>query len=152
MIATTLITMLKNIDPILTGELLHILDDMGHGDQLMLVDRNYPAFAAGVPVVQLGEVGVLRAGQAILSVLPLDSFIEFSLERMEVSDDSSIVTETQQSFIDLASQHEGRAVVCGVVPRFDFYERARQCFAVVHTLETAPYSCFILHKGVVFDD
>jgi L-fucose mutarotase len=144
--------MLKNIDPILTGELLHILNDMGHGDQLMLVDRNYPAFASGVPVVQLGEVGILRAGKALLSVLPLDSFIEFSLERMEVSDDPSIITDTQRSFIELAQEHEGRQVACGVVPRFDFYERARECFAIVQTLETAPYSCFILHKGVVFDD
>jgi len=144
--------MLKNIDPILTGEFLHILNDMGHGDQLMLVDRNYPAFASGTPVVQLGEIGLLRAGQGILSVFPLDSFIEISLERMEVDDDPSIVTETQQSFIDMATSIEGRPVACGVVPRFDFYERARDCFAIVQTLETAPYSCIILHKGVVFVD
>jgi L-fucose mutarotase len=144
--------MLKNIDPILTGEFLHILNDMGHGDQLMLVDRNYPAFASGNPVIQLGEVGVLRAGRAILSVFPLDSFIEFPLERMEVDDDPAILTETQQAFGAMAAEIEGREVTYGVVPRFDFYERARGCFAIVQTLETAPYSCFILHKGVVFDD
>lgn len=143
--------MLKGIDPILTGEFLHILNDMGHGDQLMLVDRNYPAFASGNAVVQLGEVGVLRAASAILSVFPLDSFIEFPLERMEVSDDPSLITDTQRELIDLASSIEQREVTCGVVPRFDFYGRAEGCFAIVQTLETAPYSCFIFHKGVVFD-
>lgn len=62
--------MLKGIDPLLSGDLLHILDDMGHGDVLMLVDRNYPAVASGRPVIRLGEVTVLRAAQAILSVFP----------------------------------------------------------------------------------
>ena len=68
--------MLKGIDPLLSGDLLKILDDMGHGDQLLLVDRNYPAAASGKPVIRLGEVGVLRAARAILSVLPLASFID----------------------------------------------------------------------------
>lgn len=143
--------MLKGIDPILTGELLHVLNDMGHGDQLMLVDRNYPAFAVGIPVIQLGEVGVLRSGAALFSVMPLDSFIESPLERMEVSEDPTIITDTQQAFIDLATSAEQRQIACGVVPRLEFYGRAQGCFAIVQTLETAPYSCFILHKGVVFN-
>ena len=80
-------TMLKGIDPLLSGDLLKILDDMGHGDVLLLVDRNYPAAASGKPVVRLGEVSVLRAATAILSVFPLDSFVDHPLERMEVDDD-----------------------------------------------------------------
>ena len=71
--------MLKGVDPLLNGELLKILDEMGHGDQLLLVDRNYPAAAAGRPVVRLGEVGVERAVAAILSVFPLDSFVAHPL-------------------------------------------------------------------------
>ena len=80
--------MLKGIDPLLSGELLRLLDDMGHGDLLLLVDRNYPAAASGRPVVRLGETTILRAAEAILSVLPLDSFVDCPIERMEVDDRS----------------------------------------------------------------
>lgn len=143
--------MLKGVDPLLSGDLLKILDDMGHGDQLLLVDRNYPAVASGRPVIRLGEVSVLRAAEAILSVFPLDSFVERPLERMEVDNDPTKTTPVQDSLLALASQVEGHALTFGVVPRLDFYDRAKQVFAVVHTLDTVPYGCFILHKGVVFE-
>ena len=143
--------MLKGIDPLLSGELLRILDDMGHGDQLMLVDRNYPAVSSGRPVVRLGEASIIRAATAILSVLPLDSFIAHPIERMEVEDDPVRTTPTQDELLALASSVEGRELQFGVVPRLDFYQRARGVYAIVHTLDTVPYGCFILHKGVVFD-
>ena len=142
--------MLKGIDPLLNGDLLKILDDMGHGDQLLLVDRNYPAAASGKPVIRLGEVGVLRAASAILSVLPLDSFIEHPLERMEVEDDPIKTTSLQQDLLALARASEDRKLEYGVVPRLEFYQRAKHVYAVVHTLEDQPYGCFILHKGVIF--
>jgi L-fucose mutarotase len=141
--------MLKNIDPLLSGDLLKILDDMGHADRLLVVDSNYPAAASGKPVIRLGEVGVVRALRAILSVFPLDSFVERPLERMEAFDDPSIVTDVQREVLATATELDGRSLQYGVIPRLDFYERARTCYAVVHTLETAPYSCFILHKGVI---
>jgi L-fucose mutarotase len=140
--------MLKGIDPLLRGELLHVLDDMGHGDQLLVVDRNYPAAASGKPVIHLGEVDIPRAMRAILSVFPLDSFIERPLERMEVNDDPSELTHVQAEVLEIARAVDNPQLEFGVVPRLDFYERAKSCFAVVHTLESAPYSCFILHKGV----
>lgn len=144
--------MLKGIDPLLSGDLLHILDDMGHGDVLMLVDRNYPAVASGRPVIRLGEVSVLRAARAILSVFPLDSFVEHPLERMEVDNDPTKVTPTQEVLLALAREYEGRDLEYGVVPRLDFYERAKSAFAVVHTLDTVPYGCFFLQKGVIFEE
>jgi L-fucose mutarotase len=144
--------MLKGIDPLLRGELLHLLDDMGHGDRLLLVDRNYPAASSGRPVVHLGEVTVLRAASAILSVMPLDSFIERPLARMEVDDDPGKTTPVQDAMLALASEGEGRALEFDVIPRLSFYEQARDCFAVVHTLDSVPYGCFVLTKGVVFDD
>jgi L-fucose mutarotase len=142
--------MLKGVDPLLSGDLLKILDDMGHGDQLLLVDRNYPAAASGKPVIRLGEVGVLRAAKAILSVFPLDSFLDHPLERMEVEDDPEKTTSLQDALLTLAREIEGRPLEYGVIPRLDFYQRARQAYAVVHTLEDQPYGCFILHKGVIF--
>lgn len=143
--------MLKGVDPLLSGDLLKILDDMGHGDQLMLVDRNYPAVSSGRPVIRLGEVTILRAATAILSVLPLDSFIAHPLERMEVEDDPVKTTPVQDDLLALARAAEGRDLEYGVVPRLDFYQRAQGVYAIVHTLDTVPYGCFILHKGVVFD-
>jgi L-fucose mutarotase len=143
--------LLKGVDPLLSGELLRILDDMGHGDRLLLVDRNYPAASSGKPVIRLGEASILRAAAAILSVFPLDSFVAHPLERMEVENDPVRTTVTQDELLVLASEAEGRSLEYGIVPRLDFYERASSAYAVVHTLDAAPYGCFILHKGVIFD-
>jgi L-fucose mutarotase len=144
--------MLKGIDPLLSGELLKVLDEMGHGDQLLLVDRNYPAASSGRPVVRLGEVGVERAAAAILSVFPLDAFVEHPLARMVVQDDPAVVLPHQERVLTLAQAHHSVPLEFGVVDRFGFYERAKQVYAVVHTLEAEPYGCFILQKGVVFPE
>jgi L-fucose mutarotase len=144
--------MLKGVDPLLSGDLLKILDDMGHGDVLLLVDRNYPAAASGKPVVRLGEVSVPRAARAILSVMPLDSFVDHPLERMEVDNDPALTTATQDELLALATHMEGRDLEYGIVPRLDFYDRAKEAFAVVHTLDAQPYGCFLLRKGVIFEE
>ncbi len=141
--------MLIGINPLLNGDLLKILDDMGHGDELCLVDRNFPAFATGRPVIRLGDSSIEKAGTAILSVFPLDTFVEHPLERMEVENDSSILTEAARELLEIARATHERPLEYGVVPRFEFYERAKAAFAVVHTLDARPYGCFILSKGVV---
>lgn len=143
--------MLKGVDPLLSGDLLKVLDDMGHGDQLALVDRNFPAQSSGRPVIRLGEVSIMRAARAILSVLPLDSFQPYPLERMEVEDDPARTTPVQEELLALASGAEGRPLEYGIIPRLDFYDRVKGVYAVVHTLDSVPYGCFVLHKGVVFD-
>ena len=102
--------MLKGVEPLLSGELLRLLDDMGHGDLLLLVDRNYPAAASGRPVVRLGETTILRAAEAILSVLPLDSFVDCPIERMEVDDDPGLTTRAQDDLLALARRVEGRDI------------------------------------------
>ena len=144
--------MLKGVDPLLNGDLLKILDEMGHGDQLLVADRNYPAFSAGRPVVRLGECGAERVIAAILTVFPLDAFVEHPLERMEVKDDPSLTTPGQDRVLEIARSTHPRPLEYGVVPRLEFYRRATDVYAVVHTLESAPYSCFILQKGVVLPE
>lgn len=144
--------MLTGIDPLLNGDLLKILDDMGHSDTLLVVDRNYPAASSGKQVVRLGECGVVRAVGAILSVFPLDAFVEHPLERMEVNEDPALTTPEQEQVLSIAQAAHPRPLEYGVVPREEFYRRAQDVYAVVHTLEAAPYSCFILQKGVVFPD
>src|SRR4051794_7218848 len=143
--------MLKGIDPVLSGELLKVLDEMGHGDKLLLVDRNYPAFASGKPVVHLGDISQLRAAEAILSVFPLDTFVEAPLERMEIEDDPSIVAPVQEEVLAVARANHEKPLEFRIVPRLEFYERAKGVFAVVKTLESRPWGCFLLQKGVVFD-
>ena len=144
--------MLKGIDPLLHGDLLKILDDMGHGDQLFVVDRNYPAFQAGRPVVRRGEAGAEALLTAVLSVLPLDAFVERPLERMEVKGDPALTTPLQDRVLELARAGHPRPLEYGAVSRSEFYRRAREAFAIVQTLEAEPYSCFVLHKGVVFPE
>lgn len=143
--------MLIGIDPVLSGELLKILDEMGHGDQLLLVDRNYPAAASGKPVIRLGEVSITRAATAILSVFPLDVFVDRPLARMEVDNDPALVTEAQTALLAIANDARETPIEFDIIPRLDFYERAKNAYAVVHTLDAKPYGCFILQKGVVFD-
>lgn len=142
--------MLIGIDPLLNGELLKLLDEMGHGDELLLVDRNYPAAASGRPVVRLGPASVTEAATAILSVFPLDRFVQRPLERMEVDDDPAVVGDSQAEVL-AAARRGWPELEFGIVPRLDFYRRAQSAYAVVHTLDNRPYGCFILRKGVVND-
>jgi L-fucose mutarotase len=143
--------MLIGIDPALSGDLLKILDDMGHGDELVIADRNYPVYSAGKPVVKMGEVGALRTFKAILSVFPLDTYVPYPLERMEVENNPVLVAPIQQRVLDFVREKYMPTIEFGLIPRIEFYDRARSAFAVVHTLEDEPYGCFILTKGVVFD-
>jgi L-fucose mutarotase len=76
--------------------------------------------------------------------------MEHPLERMEVEDDPLKTTSLQDDVLSLAIESEDRELEFGVIPRLDFYQRAKGAYAVVHTLEDQPYGCFILHKGVIF--
>lgn len=140
--------MLKNIDPVLSGSLLKALDEMGHGEKLALVDRNYPSKSAGAQVIHLGEIGIVRAAEALFGVFPLDSFIDHPLSRME-ADDQSDATPTHQQVLEVASRDHPRPLEYQVIPRPDFYAEAQSCLLIVQCLETAPYSCFIAQKGTV---
>jgi L-fucose mutarotase len=144
--------LLKGIDPLLHGDLLKVLDDMGHGDRLFVVDRNYPAHGAGRPLIRMGESGAERVIGAVLSVLPLDGFVDRPLERMEVKEDPGLTTPVQDRVLELARSAHPRPLEYGVVPRFEYYRRASEAFALVQTLEAEPYSCFILQKGVVYPE
>ena len=139
--------MLIGIDPLLGGELLKLLDEMGHGDRFAVVDRNYPASSSGRPVVRLGDVTVSRAISAVLGVFPLDAFVEHPLERMEGDSDSP--TEVQRDVLAVAREAFGADLDYAAIPRLEFYERAKTARFILHTLDPRPYGCFILQKGVV---
>lgn len=141
--------MLKNIHPLLNADLLHMLRSMGHGDELALVDRNFPAVTNAQRLVRLDGVNVIETTQAVLSVYPVDDFVSPPAFRMEVVGEPDNVTPMQQAFKQALDAAEGRDVALAGIERFAFYERARRAFGIVATSEDRPYGCFILIKGVV---
>jgi L-fucose mutarotase len=140
---------LKNIDPLLTGALLRVLDEMGHGDVLGLVDRNFPAHRYGRPVFDMRGSDTETAGRAVLSVLPLDGFVDSPIVRMQVDGSPEEVSAATARLTAVAEDAERRSVGIASLERFAFYEAAKEATAFVLTGETVPYSCYLLRKGVV---
>jgi L-fucose mutarotase len=139
---------LKGIDPLLSGELLRELDELGHGDLVVVADRNFPAHTQGAPVVRL-DAGAVDAMRAILSVLPLDTFVDHPLERIVPQDGAAGLDGVPAAVLAAAIEAEGRGLAFRDIPRMAFYDRAKQAHLVVLTRETAPYCDFVLTKGVV---
>ena len=144
--------MLRNVHPLLNADLLYALASMGHGDVLAVVDRTYPASAHGRRVVRLDGVGTTEAAAALLSVYPVDTFVEPAAFRMCVVGAPDAVPPVQLEFLEALRVAEGRQVDVGSLERFEFYRRCRDAFVVVATGEARPYGCFLLTKGVVNSD
>jgi L-fucose mutarotase len=146
--------MLKNLDPLLTPELLTVLAEMGHGDDLVLCDANFPAESVarttvhGRPI-RLAGADAPAAARAILSVLPLDDFVEVPVSRMEVSGDAHAVPPVQQEVQAVLDAAVPSPMTMRPVERFAFYADAKQAYAVVATGERRFWGCFIFKKGVV---
>ena len=149
--------MLKGIDNRLTADILRVLRAMGHGDVLILADTNFPADSVARATVtgKLLRMDNLTCGQAanaILSVLPLDTFVDDFAGRMEVVGKPAEIPPVQaevQAEIDLA---EGRPRPMISIERFAFYDLARQAYAVIQTGERRFYGCFMFRKGVIPPD
>jgi L-fucose mutarotase len=146
--------MLKNIDPIISAELIHVLMLMGHGDDLVICDINHPAVTIAREttygtLVSLTGCTIPAATKAILSLMPLDTFVEQPVMRMKVVGDPDgqvpIFAEMQR----VLDESEGKPVNMGAYERFDFYAAAKKSFAIVRTSDPGPYGCFILRKGVI---
>ena len=149
--------MLKNIDPLLNADVLYALRAMGHGDDLVLCDANFPAESVARETL-LGEllridgVDCPRAARAILSVLQLDRFVDAPALRMEVVGNPSELPAVQSEVQAEIDRAEGRSWPMGSVERFAFYEKARDAFCVITTGERRFYGCFIFKKGVLPPD
>ena len=147
--------MLKGIDPLLTPELLKVLAEMGHGDEIVIADANFTATTLGVgkPLIRLPGVGVLRACEAVLSLLPLDAAVAQPASYMQVSDTPAGYRSALQRDVITRLDAAGlaRAAQFAAVERFAFYDRVRAAYAIVHTGEMQPYANFIFKKGVISD-
>jgi L-fucose mutarotase len=141
--------MLKNIDPVLGPELLWILAAMGHGDELAVVDANYPARALHQRCVEIPAVDTARALTAISTLIPIDDFVTPAVWHMAPDGEPGARFEVHDRAAAILESAEGRAVPLAPLERTAFYARARAAFAAVATTDSAPYACFLLTKGVV---
>lgn len=145
--------MLKNLDPLLNADVLHALRAMGHGDTLVLSDTNFPSDSVARKTV-LGKLlridaSCPRAARAILSVLPLDSFVEHAVYRMEVVGNPKDIQPVQKEVQAEIDKAEGKSWPMGSIERMAFYEHAKKAYCVITTAETRFYGCFVFTKGVI---
>jgi L-fucose mutarotase len=141
--------MLKGIPSILTPELLKTLMEMGHGDELVLADGNFPKFAHPANVIRCDGHGIPELLDAILRFMPLDPYVEHPTVFMAVLPDDPYRPEIWPSYRKIGKKYEAAGLREETINKFDFYERAKKACAVVTTGETALYANIILKKGVV---
>lgn len=139
--------MLKGISPLLSPDLLHVLASMGHGDEIVLADANFPAATHGRRLVRLPGVPAPDVLDAVLSVMPLDTFVAQAALTMQVVGDATALPEVVAEFNVVLHRHGFPAA--SALERFAFYERAAQAYAVVATGETRIYGNVLLKKGVL---
>ena len=146
--------MLKGIDHRLNADVLRVLRAMGHGDVLIVADTNFPSDSVARATVtgellRMENLTCAQAVQAILSVLPLDTFVEDFAGRMEVVGNPADIPPVQQEVQAEIDRAEGRPRPMIGIERFAFYDMARQSYAVIQTGERRFYGCFMFRKGVI---
>ena len=146
--------MLKGIDRAVSAELMFVLMSMGHGDDLLICDVNHPAATIAKAtthgrLVDMAGCDLPRAAEAILSLMPLDTFVPAPVFRMEVVGDPGRIMPVHAAMQAVVDRAEGRAIAVEPLERFAFYAAARSAYAVVRTSDPGPYGCFILRKGVI---
>ncbi len=139
--------MLKNISPILSPELLKILMEMGHGDEIVIGDGNFPAASVAQRLVRLDGHGVPEILDAILQLMPLDTYVDAPVALMD-NNDAANRPAIWAEYEEVVRANEGEKAF-ELVERFAFYDRAKKAYAVIATGETAIYANIILKKGVV---
>ena len=141
--------MLYNIDPILSPELLYTLRAMGHGDEIVLGDANFPAESIGPTCIRADGSDCSDVLRAVLSLMPLDTFVPHPAHSMAVVDDPDTTPEAVAEFQTIIGEVAGDSRTIKPIERFAFYERAAKAFAIVQTGERRLYGNVILTKGVV---
>ncbi len=144
--------MLKNIPKILSPELLKVLCEMGHGDTICLADGNFPSQSVGknAIVIRMDGHGMVELLDAILTLFPLDSYVQTPVNLMQVMPGDTVATPIWDEYKKIIAEKGGRdASAIGQIERFAFYEEAKKAYCVVATGETALYANILLQKGVV---
>lgn len=146
--------MLKGLDNRLNAEVLKVLRAMGHGDVLIVADTNFPSDSVARHTVtgellRMDNLTAPEAVEAILSVLPLDTFVDDFAGRMEVVGEPDTVPAVQAEVQDAIDRAEGQPRPMIPIERFAFYDLARDSYAVIQTGERRFYGCFMFRKGVI---
>lgn len=143
--------MLKGIPSILSPELLCALSQMGHGDELVIADGNFPCHSVGKNsiVIHADGHGVPEILDAVLQVLPLDTYTEKPVGLMEVVKGDNVKTPIWDTYNELLQKHEPSHHDIEYIERFAFYERAKGAYLIIATSEQALYANILLKKGVV---
>ncbi len=141
--------MLRNIDPILSPELLYTLRAMGHGDEIVIADANFPGSSSGPDCIRADGSSASEVLQAVLSVMPLDTFVPDPALTMQVVGDAEAVPDAVADFQRIIDTTADNPAKVQGLERFAFYERAANAFAIVQTGERRLYGNIILKKGVI---
>ncbi len=141
--------MLKNIPKILSPELIKTLMEMGHGDEIVIADGNFPAETFGKRVVRCDGHDAAELLDAIMQFFPLDTYTEKPVMLMEVVKGDPVVPTIWEDYKEIINKYEPENCKIEMIERFAFYERAKKAYAVVATGEEAIYANIILKKGVV---
>ena len=141
--------MLKGIPNILPPELLKILMEMGHGDEMVIADGNFPAASHAQRLVRCDGLGATPLLDAILQLFPLDTFIKHPVALMAVVPGDKYTPEIWPEYKKTIQKHEPHFADFEILERHAFYERAKKAHAIVATGETARYANIILKKGLV---
>ena len=141
--------MLKNIPKILSPEMVKTLMEMGHGDEIVIADGNFPAETYGKRVVRCDGHGVPELLDAIMQLFPLDTYTDKPVMLMEVVPGDPVVPTIWDEYKDIINKYEPENCKIEMIERFAFYDRAKTAYAVVATGEEAIYANIILKKGVV---
>ncbi len=148
--------MLKHIDPLLNADLLHALRSMGHGDDIVMCDTNFPADSVARQTVYGKllriDADAGRSARALLNVMPLDTFVDNPANRMEVVGKPQELLDVHKDVQAEINRAEGKPWPMGSIERFAFYEAAKKSYCVVQTLERRFYGCFIFKMGVIAPD
>lgn len=146
--------MLKNIPQILSPQLLKILCEMGHSDQIVISDGNFPSESMGKDsiVIRCDGHGVPELLDAILTVFPLDTYVDKPVSLMEVMPGDNVETPIWDTYKEIIQKHDNRGEeTVGTIERFKFYDEAKKAYAIIATGEKALYANVILQKGVVVE-
>lgn len=144
--------MLKGIPKILSPELLKVLCEMGHSDRLVIADGNFPSESMGknAKIIRCDGHGVPELLEAILTVFPLDTYVETPVSLMQVMPGDNVETPIWDEYKEIITKHDERGEkAIGQTERFAFYDEAKTAYAIIATGESALYANIMLQKGVV---
>ena len=140
---------LKHINPLISPELMKALMEMGHGDEIVFTDRNFPAVSNAMRFIPYSGVGIQELLHAVLYYLPIDYAVEQPIKLMRIPAESGYKGDVVETYKKIAEQYHGSPVNIEMMERQEFYTRASKAFAIVATSDSARFANIIIRKGIV---